>query len=128
MARVRDLTDGEGVPVVYDAVGRDTFDASLHSLRPRGMLVSYGTASGPVPPLDIFELNRLGSLYVTSAAFYWHMRTREELLERAADLFDVVLNGAVKIVVNQRYALADAAQAHRDMESRATSGMSVLIP
>jgi NADPH2:quinone reductase len=127
-ARVRELTDGEGVPVVYDAVGRDTFDASLHSLRPRGMLVSYGTASGPVPPLDIFELNRLGSLYVTSAAFYWHMRTREEVLERAADLFEVVLTGAVKILVNQRYKLVDVAQAHRDMESRASSGMSVLIP
>ncbi len=127
-ARVRDLTDGEGVPVVYDAVGRDTFDASLHSLRPRGMLVSYGTASGPVPPFDIFELNRLGSLYVTSAAFYWHMRTREEVLHRAADLFEMVLSGAVKIVINQRYALADVAQAHRDMESRATTGMSVLIP
>jgi NADPH2:quinone reductase len=128
VARVRELTDGEGVPVVYDAVGKDTFDASLHSLRPHGMLVSYGTASGPVPPLDIFELNKLGSLYVTSAAFYWHMRTREELLLRAADLIDVVLSGAVKIIVNQRYALADVAQAHRDIESRATTGMSVLIP
>ena len=126
--RVRDLTDGEGVPVVYDAVGRDTFEVSLYSLRPRGMLVSYGTASGPIPPLDLFRLNQMGSLYVTSAAFYWHMRTREELLARAADLFDVVLGGAVKIVVNQRYALADVAQAHRDMESRATTGMSVLIP
>lgn len=128
VACVRDLTEGEGVSVVYDAVGKDTFDASLHSLRPRGMLVSYGTASGPVPPLDIFKLNELGSLYVTSAAFFWHMRTRDEVLSRAADLFDVVLSGAVKIVVNQRYALADAAQAHRDMESRATTGMSVLIP
>jgi NADPH2:quinone reductase len=128
VARVRQLTDGEGVQVVYDAVGRDTFDASLHSLRPRGMLVSYGTASGPIPPFDIFQLNALGSLYLTSAAFYWHMRTREELLDRAADLFEMVLGGAVKIAVNQRYALADVAQAHRDMESRATTGMSVLIP
>jgi len=79
-------------------------------------------------PLDIFELDRLGSLYVTSAAIYWHMRTREEVLERAADLFEVVLTGTVKILVNQRYKLVNVAQAHRDMESRATSGMSVLIP
>ena len=127
-ARVRDLTGGEGVPVVYDAVGRDSFEASLHALRPRGMLVSYGTASGPIPPFDLFRLNEMGSLYVTSAAFYWHIRTREDVLERSAELIDVVQNGAVKIVVNQRYALADVAQAHRDMESRATSGMSVLIP
>ena len=128
VARVRELTDGEGVPVVFDAVGKDTFDASLHSLRPRGMLVSYGTASGPIPPFDIFQLNALGSLYLTSAAFYWHMRTREELLQRAADLFDVVTSGAVKIIINQRYTLADVAQAHREMESRATTGMTVLIP
>jgi NADPH2:quinone reductase len=127
-ARVRELTGGEGVPVVYDAVGKDTFEASLHALRPRGMLVSYGTASGPIPPFDIFRLNEMGSLYLTSAAFYWHVRTREDVLSRSADLMDVILKGAVKIVVNQRYALADAALAHRDMESRATSGMSVLIP
>jgi NADPH2:quinone reductase len=127
-ARVRELTDGVGVPVVYDAVGKDTFEASLHALRPRGMLVSYGTASGPIPPFDLFRLNEMGSLYVTSAAFYWHVRTREDVLRRSADLMDVILKGAVKIVVNQRYALADVAQAHRDMESRATAGMSVLIP
>lgn len=127
-ARVRELTNGAGVPVVYDAVGKDTFEASLHSLRPRGMLVSYGTASGPIPPFDIFRLNEMGSLYLTSAAFYWHVRTRDDVLSRSADLMDVILKGAVKIVVNQRYALADVAQAHRDMESRATSGMSVLIP
>jgi NADPH2:quinone reductase len=127
-ARVRALTAGEGVPVVFDSVGQDTFEASLHSLRPRGTLVSFGTASGPIPPLDIFRLNEMGSLYVTSAAFHWHLRNREEVLARAADLIDVVLRGAVRIPVNQRYPLADAAQAHRDMESRATTGMSVLIP
>jgi NADPH2:quinone reductase len=114
--------------VVFDSVGQDTFEASLHSLRPRGTLVSFGTASGPIPPLDIFRLNEMGSLYVTSAAFHWHLRNREEVLARAADLIDVVLRGAVRIPVNQRYPLADAAQAHRDMESRATTGMSVLIP
>lgn len=127
-ARVRALTAGEGVPVVFDSVGQDTFEASLHSLRTRGTLVSFGTASGPIPPLDIFRLNEMGSLYVTSAAFHWHLRNREEVLARAADLIDVVLRGAVRIPVNQRYPLADAAQAHRDMESRATTGMSVLIP
>lgn len=127
-ARARELTDGEGVPVVFDAVGKDTFEASLHALRPRGMLVSYGTASGPIPPFDLFRLNQMGSLYVTSAAFYWHMRTRAEMLGRAAELIEVVLSGAVKIAVNQRYALDEAADAHRAMESRATSGMSVLIP
>ena len=127
-ARVRALTAGEGVPVVFDCVGRDTFEASLHSLRPRGTLVSFGTASGPIPPFDLFRLNALGSLYVTSAAFHWHLRNREEVLTRAADLIDVVLRGTVRIPVNQRYPLADAAQAHRDMESRTTTGMSVLIP
>lgn len=126
--RTRALTGGEGVPVVFDAVGKETFEASLHALRPRGMLVSYGTASGPIPPFDLFRLNRMGSLYVTSAAFYWHMRSRAEMLGRAAELIEVVLSGAVKIAVNQRYALNEVADAHRAMESRATSGMSVLIP
>lgn len=127
-ARTREMTNGEGVPVVFDAVGKETFEASLHALRPRGMLVSYGTASGPIPPFDLFRLNQMGSLYVTSAAFYWHMRTRAEMLGRAAELIEVVLSGAVKIAVNQRYALDEVADAHRAMESRATSGMSVLIP
>jgi NADPH:quinone reductase len=126
--RVRALTAGEGVPVVFDSVGKDTFEASLHSLRTKGTLVSFGTASGPIPPFDIFRLNEMGSLYVTSAAFHWNLRNREEVMSRAADLIDVVLRGDVKITVNQRYALADAAQAHIDMESRATTGMSVLLP
>lgn len=128
VARVREITGGEGVPVVYDSVGRDTFDVSLRCLRPHGLLASYGSASGPVPPFDLFELNKLGSLYVTSAAFYWHLRTRAELLARAADLIDVVRAGDVKIRINQRYALDEAAAAHTAMESRATSGMTVLIP
>ena len=126
--RVRALTDGEGVPVVYDSVGRDTFDASLRCLRPHGLLASYGSASGPVPPFDLFELNKLGSLYVTSAAFYWHLRTREALLARAADLIDVVRAGHVTIPINQRFPLDQAAAAHTALESRATSGMTVLIP
>ncbi|MEX0406842.1 quinone oxidoreductase [Aquibium sp. LZ166] len=126
--RVRQLTAGEGVPVVFDGVGRDTFEASLNSLRPRGTLVSFGTASGPVPPFDLFTLNRLGSLSITSAAFAWFVRSRAELLSRASDLMDVVLRGAIKVQVNQTFALADAAEAHRALESRNTQGASVLIP
>jgi len=126
--RVRALTAGEGVPVVFDSVGKDTFEASLHSLRTKGTLVSFGTASGPIPPFDLFRLNEMGSLYVTSAAFHWNLRNREEVMMRANDLIDVVLRGEVKIPVSQRYALKDAAQAHTDMESRATTGMSVLLP
>lgn len=127
-ARVRQLTAGEGVPVVFDAVGRDTFDISLSCLRPHGTMVSFGTASGPVPPFDLFRLNKMGSLSVTSAAFAWFVRSRPELLSRAADLIDVVLRGAVRIQVNQTYRLADAADAHRALESRRTQGASVLIP
>lgn len=127
-ARVRALTGGEGVPVVYDAVGRDTFDASLASLRPRGLMVSFGTASGPVPPFDLFKLNRMGSLSITSAAFAWFVRSRPELLSRASDLMDVVLRGAVRVQVNQTFPLAEAAAAHRALEARQTTGASVLLP
>jgi NADPH2:quinone reductase len=126
--RVRAMTAGEGVPVVYDSVGRDTFEASLRCLAPHGTLVSFGTSSGAVPPLEIFQLNRLGSLYVTSPGFAWFVRTREELLARAADLFSVVLSGAVRIRKPKQYALTDAIIAHRDLETRRTSGASVLIP
>ena len=126
--RVRQLTAGEGVPVVFDAVGRDTFDVSLECLRPRGTMVSFGTASGAVPPFDLFRLNKMGSLTITSAAFAWFVRSRAELLSRAGDLIDVVLRGAVRIHVNQTFRLADAAEAHRSLESRKTQGASVLIP
>jgi NADPH2:quinone reductase len=127
-ARVRQLTAGEGVPVVFDAVGRDTFEISLACLRPRGTMVHFGTASGPVPPFDLFTLNKMGSLSITSAAFAWFVRSRPELISRAHDLIDVVLRGIVKIQVNQRFRLADAADAHRALESRSTQGASVLIP
>jgi len=127
-ARVRQLTAGEGVPVVFDAVGRDTFEMSLACLRPRGTMVHFGTASGPVPPFDLFTLNKMGSLSITSAAFAWFVRSRPELMSRAHDLIDVVLRGAVKIQVNQRFRLSDAADAHRALESRSTLGASVLIP
>ena len=126
--RVRRLTAGEGVPVVYDSVGRDTFEASLASLRPNGTLVAFGTSSGPVPPLDLFRLNQMGSLHVTSAAFAWFMRDRRELLARAHDLFSMVLGGKVRISVNQRYRLADAAKAHDDIEGRRTTGISIMTP
>jgi NADPH2:quinone reductase len=128
VARVRALTADAGVPVVYDSVGRDTFEASLRCLAPHGTLVAFGTSSGRVPPFEIFQLNRLGSLYVTSPGFAWFVHTREELLARAADLFSVVLSGAVRIQPPRQYALADAATAHRDLEARRTSGASVLIP
>ena len=127
VAAVKSLTAGEGVPVVFDAVGADTFEESLHCLRPRGLLASYGTASGPIPPFDIFRLNHMGSLYVTSAAYLWHVRNREEMIDRAQDLIDVVSRGIIKIPVERKYPLSDVADAHRDMESRATTGMSVLI-
>jgi NADPH:quinone reductase len=126
--RVRELTAGEGVPVVFDSVGRDTFEASLAALRPHGLLVSFGSSSGPIPPFDVFTLNRMGSLYLTSAAFYWYMRSRAEMLARAAALLDVVLSGAVRIRVNQTHPLAEAARAHGDLEARRTTGMTVLLP
>ncbi len=126
--RVRGLTAGEGVAAVFDSVGKDTFETSLDCLRPHGMMVSFGSASGRVPPFDIFRLNAKGSLSVTSAAFAWFVRNREELLARSADVIDIVLKGAVTIHVNQRFALKDAAKAHDALESRRTAGSTVLIP
>ena len=125
-ARVRALTGGEGVPVVFDAVGKDTFQASLDSLQVRGTLVSFGTASGPIPPFNIFELNPRGSLYVTSAGLAWYTRSRTELLERASELVGLVATGAIKVPIRQQWPLEDAAEAHRALEGRRTSGMTVL--
>jgi NADPH2:quinone reductase len=127
-ARVRALTGGEGLPVVYDGVGGSTFETSLACLRRRGLCVSYGTAGGLIPPFDLFRLNRMGSLYVTSAALADYLHTRSEMLERAADLFAVLKSGAVRISVKQRYPLADAARAHGDLETRRTVGSSILLP
>ncbi|KPL54987.1 quinone oxidoreductase [Prosthecomicrobium hirschii] len=126
--RIRSLTAGEGVPVVYDSVGHDTFELSLDCLKPRGLMVSFGTASGKVPPLDLFTLNRKGSLSVTSAAFAWFVQSREELRARAADVIDAVLSGVVKVHVHSQVPLAEAAEAHRALESRRTIGATVLIP
>jgi NADPH:quinone reductase len=127
-ARVKALTAGEGVPVVFDAVGRDTLEMSLASLRTHGRLVSYGTASGPTPPFDLFRLNPLGSLSIASVGLAWYLRSRTELLARAADLLDVVLRGAVKVPVRQTWPLAQAAEAHRALEGRVTTGSIVLLP
>ena len=126
--RVREITGGKGVPVVYDGVGKDTLMVSLDCLSPRGLMVSFGNASGPVPPLDVLLLSAKGSLYVTRPTLNTYTASDADLRETAQDLVDVVASGRVKIPVNQRYALADVVQAHRDLESRKTTGTTVLLP
>ena len=125
--RVRELTGGKGVPVVYDSVGRDTFDDSLRCLRPRGLMVSFGNASGAVEPFRPAILAQKGSLFLTRPTLANYTSTRQELEETTAELFDVVGSGAVRIEVNQTYALENAAQAHRDLEARRTTGSTVLL-
>ncbi|MDO9020090.1 MAG: quinone oxidoreductase [Deltaproteobacteria bacterium] len=127
-ARVREITGGRGVPVVYDAVGRDTFEASLDCLSPRGTMVSYGNASGPVPPVLPLKLTEKGSLFLTRPSRKHYTLTRAETVASAAALFDVVARGAVRVDVRQRYPLADAARAHAELEGRRTTGASVLLP
>jgi NADPH:quinone reductase len=124
--RVREITRGAMVPVVYDSVGKDTFQASLDCLAPFGMMVSYGNASGPVPPVPLASLR--GSLFITRPSLMPYTEQRSDLLEIAGDLMDMVGSGRVKISIDQRYALADAARAHRDLESRQTTGSTVLLP
>ena len=126
--RVRDITNGEGVAVVYDGVGKDTFTGSLDSLRPMGMMVSYGNASGPVPPVDLIQLSQKGSLFITRPTLMTYTARRADLVALGAELFDRVTSGQVRIEVNQRYALRDAAQAHRDLEARKTTGSTILLP
>lgn len=126
--RVRELTNGEGVPVVYDSVGKDTFEASLKCLRPLGLLVSFGNASGPVPPVDLRLLALNGSLYITRPTLAGYTAKRSDLEVMAKELFDKVLDGSVRIDINQRYKLRDAALAQRDLEARKTTGSSVLLP
>jgi NADPH:quinone reductase len=128
VARVREITGGKGVDVVYDSVGKDTFDRSLDCLRPRGLLALFGQSSGPVPPFNLGLLAQKGSLYVTRPTLASYTADRHELETSAARLFDAVKNGVVKIDVKQTYALSDAAQAHRDLEGRKTTGVTVLIP
>ena len=127
-AKVRELTGGQGVPVVYDSVGRTTFEGSLKCLRPRGILASFGEASGDPDPVSVRELGHMGSLYVTHPSLIDYTATRAELMEAANDLFAAVGSGAVKIDVNHAYPLHEAAQAHRDVEGRKTTGSVVLIP
>ncbi len=117
-----------GLPVVYDGVGKDTWDGSLNCLQPRGLMVSFGNASGAVPPVNLGILATKGSLYVTRPTLGSYVAKREELVANANELFDVVKKGIVKIEVNQTYPLKDAARAHRDLESRKTTGSTVLLP
>jgi len=126
--RVREITGGEGVTVVYDGVGKDTFTGSLDSLRLRGMMVSFGNASGPVAPFDPLLLSQKGSIYITRPTLMHYTARRDELEALGAELFAVVSSGQVKIEVNQTYALADAANAHRDLEARKTTGSTILLP
>jgi NADPH2:quinone reductase len=128
VARVKEITGGKGVPVVYDGVGKDVFDGSLDCLSRLGMMVTYGNASGPVSAVSPLTLNAKGSLFLTRPKLMDYAATREELVAMADDLFAVVASGAVRIAVNQTYALKDAAQAHRDLEGRKTTGSTVLLP
>jgi NADPH:quinone reductase-like Zn-dependent oxidoreductase len=128
VARVRKIGKGEGAHVVYDAVGKDTFTESLDCLRRRGMLVSYGSASGPVPPFSPAELVKRGSLFITRPTLYDYTATRAELEGTAREVFGAVKKKWLKVRVHQRYALADAAQAHRDLEARKTTGASIIVP
>jgi NADPH2:quinone reductase len=126
--RVKELTGGKGVPVVYDSIGKDTFLGSLDCLAPLGMMVSYGSASGPVPPFSLNELASRGSLFITRPTLFSYAAQRQDLEAMAADLFGMVESGKVKIEINQRYALKDVQQAHRDLESRKTTGSTILLP
>ena len=126
--RVREITNGRGVPVVYDSVGRATFAGSLDCLAPRGMLVGFGNASGKPEPFDMTVLAQKGSLYLTRPALFAYTSTREELLACAGALFDVVKAGVVKIDIRQRWPLAEAVEAHRSLEARKTTGSTILLP
>ena len=128
VARVKAITGGAGVKVVYDSVGKDTFEGSLNVLRPFGLLASFGNASGPVPPFAPGILGAKGSLYLTRATLFSHMASRETTQKMADDLFAVVMSGAVKIRIDQRYPLAEVARAHTELEARNTTGCSVLLP
>jgi NADPH2:quinone reductase len=128
VGRVRELTGGRGVPVVYDSIGKATFLESLDCLRPRGMLVAYGNASGKVEPFDITALSAKGSLFLTRPTLFAYVATRAELLTSAAALFEVVRNGTVRVTIGQRFPLAEAAAAHRALEARLTHGSTVLLP
>lgn len=126
--RVRDITGGAGVPVVYDSIGKDTFEGSLDCLRPLGMMISFGNASGPVPPFEPAILSAKGSLFFTRPTLMTYTAKPEDLQAAARELFDVVERGHVAVAVNQSYPLSEAAQAHIDLEARKTTGSTILIP
>ena len=128
VARTRELTGGKGVPVVYDSIGKDTFPASLDALQPRGLFVSFGSASGPVPAFEMALLSAKGSLYATRPTLFTYASTRPALLAMAQEMFALVAAGKIKSEARQRFALKDAAAAHRALESRATTGATVLLP
>lgn len=128
VARVKELTEGKGVPVVYDAVGKDTFPASLDCLSPRGLFVSFGNASGPVPPFELLLLSQKGSLYVTRPALVTYTAKRADLLKMAEEVFSMVKAGKIVNDARQTYPLKDAVKAHSDLESRKTTGSTVLLP
>lgn len=127
-ARVKEITEGKGVPVVYDGVGKDTFTDSLDCLQPRGLMVSFGNASGAVPPFNLGILAQKGSLFLTRPTLLHYTASREDLVRAASELFAVVKSGKVKISIGQTYPLRDAAQAQRDLEARKTTGSTVLLP
>jgi len=127
-AKVKEVTGGLGVPVVYDSIGKDTFMASLNCLQTRGLLVTFGNASGAVPPFEPHLLSPKGSLYLTRPTLLHYTRNREEMQETADDLFSMIASGAVKITVNQRFSLEKACEAHEALHSRATTGATLLIP
>jgi NADPH2:quinone reductase len=126
--RVLEITNGEKVPVVYDSVGKDTFTRSLDCLRPRGLMVSFGNASGPVPPVSLNELSARGSLYITRPTLQSYAATRAQREAMAADLFQMVAGGRIGVDIHQRFPLADAAQAHIALEGRRTTGKTILLP
>jgi NADPH:quinone reductase len=128
VARTKELTNGKGVNVVYDSIGKDTFMQSLDCIKPRGMMVTYGNASGSVPPIDVGILGVKGSLKLTRPTVMTYAHDRSLLEPMSADLFDKVINGKIKIEINQRYQLQDAAQAHRDLEDRKTTGSTIFLP
>jgi NADPH2:quinone reductase len=126
--RVKEITNGKGVPVVYDSIGKDTFPASLDCLSPRGFFVSFGSASGPVPPFNIMMLSQRGSLYATRPTLFTHAANRESLNAMASELFALVKEGKIKPDARQTFPLSEAAEAHRTLESRKTTGATLLIP
>ncbi|RQS07626.1 quinone oxidoreductase [Burkholderia sp. Bp9002] len=126
--RVRAITNDALLPVVYDSIGKDTYIGSLDSLAPRGLFVSFGNASGPLPPIDSKELSSRGSLFFTRPTLFSYIAKRADLEAAAAELFDVILSGKVKTSINQRYPLAEVARAHADLEARKTTGSTILVP